>query len=198
MIPGRFFDLVFKLDIPGARPSIEVADEGDMTQIIGLLKLCGTYFLGEEEWLSKSTIVVARHNGKVVGTRCFRRISDDYFHAYGLCVHPEFRGKGISVDLFEFSDNIMYEDGARGYLGEALNEKLAQYYVRKRGVKICRLSLRGWRNNLVPIKREFRQEGLMDSFLKRVHDSVVWLMKRRCLRWLSELFESASRRIKPY
>ena len=178
------------------RPIIDVAGEGDMDQIIELLKHCGTYFPGEEDWLAGSTVVVARHGGRIVGTRCFRRISDDYFHAYGLCVHPEFRGKGVSMELFEFSDNIMYKQGARGYVAEALNEELAQYYVRKRGARICRLSLRGWRSNLVPIKREFRQEGGMDSMLRRLHDSAVWVMRRRRLRRLSELLESISRRIR--
>ena len=180
------------------RPVIEVAGEGDMAEVVELLKSCGTYFPGEEEWLSKSTIVVARHGGRIVGTRCFRRVSKDYFHAYGLCVQPEFRGKGVSMDLFEESDGIMYREGARGYVGEALNEELAQYYVRKRGARICRLSLRGWRSNLVPVKREFRQDGLLDSALKRLHDSMVWVMRRRRLRPLSELVESVLRRIRGY
>ena len=186
------------MDRAGPRPIIEVAGKGDIGQVIELLKSSGTYFQGEEEWLSSSTIVVARHEGRIVGTRCFRRVSPDYFHAYGLCVDPEFRGKGVSMDLFEFSDDIMYREGAKGYVSEALNEELAQYYVRKRGVRICRLSLRGWRSNLVPMKREFCQEGAMDSGLRRLHDSAVWVMRRRRLRRLSEVLESILRRIRGY
>jgi len=178
------------------KPVIELAREEDMPEVIRILKTCGNYFEGEEEWLARSRTLVARYEGRVIGARSFEKLVNGYYHVYGLCVDPAYRGRGVGADLCRHVEEIVYHEGGVGYIGEALDEELAQFYVRKLGVKICRFSLRGWRSNLVPYRKEFRQEGIGDSIKLSIRRFTLFWIRIRRLRKIVELLESASRRVK--
>jgi GNAT superfamily N-acetyltransferase len=177
-------------------PVIEPAREEDMQEVIRILKACGNYFKGEEKWLARSRTLVARHGGRIIGSMSYESSPDGYSHVFGLSVEPGFRGKGVGTRLVRHVEMSIYEEGGRGLTGEALNEELAQFYVRVLGARICRLSLRGWRSNLVPFRKNFRQEGAWDSFKRAIRRFVLFWVRMKHLRILVEILESAARRVK--
>ncbi len=164
-----------------------------MEEVLELLKICGLYIPNISEYmLSRGETSVARIDGKIVGTRSFRFTSGEYCHVYGLCVHPEYRRRGIGERLCRDAERKMWKRGAKGYVGEANNEHIAQYYVRALGVRICRLSFRGWREGAVPYRKDFKQGGLGDHLLLGVRRLLISFMR---MRLIGRAVEFAARRI---
>jgi hypothetical protein len=61
--------------------TIELASEADRPQVIELLKICGLYIPEvAESMLDRGVTLVARVDGRTVGTRSFRWTSSPYWH----------------------------------------------------------------------------------------------------------------------
>lgn len=175
------------------QPEIERASEADQDGVIELLKICGLYIPeGTEYMLGIGRTLVARIGKKIVGTRSFRSTSGPYWHVYGLCVHPDYRRRGIAERLHREAERMMFKEGARGYVGEAASEEVAQYYVRTFGVRICRLSFRAWRTGKVPYRKDFLQKGRVDRGLIAIRRLIIFLMG---MRYFGTAFEFAARKI---
>ena len=173
-------------------PTIEIASEGDIPEVIGLLKKCGIYAPGAEYMLARGTTLVARYNRRIIGTRSFRKTQGRFYHVYGLCVDTEFRRRGPAERLNRAAEREIYHDGGMGYVGEASSERVAQYYVRTLGVRLCRLSFRAWRRGNIPYKKVFHQGGFADSLMLKMRRFLIFLMKRK---GVGRLAEKLARRI---
>ena len=173
-------------------PTIEVASSDSLAEAIEMLKCNDMYLPGMEGWIQRSTTLVARWEGKVIGMRCFERTSGRYYHVHTLFVRPEYRRRGLGEMLCREAERMMWRQGGAGYVGEAKDEEMAQWYVRTLGVRIRRLSFRGWREGCVPYAKAFRQEGLVDRFLLLVRRMIISCMR---VRLVGRVVEGTVRRI---
>ena len=174
--------------------TIEIATEGDIPHVLSILKICKMFNDRTESRLKYCKTLLARTDGKVVGTRSFRRMRNGYYHVLYLAVHPDYRRRGIAERLCREAERIMYHEGGRGYVGYAISEEVAQYYVRTMGVKLRRLNFRGWNKGNVVYSKEFSQSGRVDGFLLWLRGVFIRLMG---IGYIGRPVEGACRNIDP-
>ena len=177
----------------GADPVIELASREEIPEIVEMLKECGEKISpGLRDELSRSTVLVAKVGGRIVGTRSYTKTRGRFYHVHTLFVRPEYRRRGLGEMLCREAQRLMYKEGAEGYFGEARSEKMAQCYVRTLGVRIHRLSFRGWRSGAVPYFKTFTQAGFIDSLALAARRFLLYWMKKRLV---GRFAEAVARRI---
>jgi GNAT superfamily N-acetyltransferase len=147
--------------------------------------------------LSISTTFVAKIEGKIVGTVSYTNLKESegevietpqcrknkMYCIWGVAVLPKYRNIGIGTNLVHArAEKDMYRKKAKGYIGNAFPEEVAQWWARRFGVRLRGLALDRLMTFGVPFEKRFSQDGFFENLKTEFRKDISYLLGRTYTR----------------